>query len=355
MDKKINQILQNLREYVTSHDYKNNQMLTAYIDIDPTNPANNRQNPAWSIELKNEFKKLEAEIDPERLKRRAGQKQWEQVEKMVREYLLGRKPTGRSIALFSDLEDYLAVELPVKMPTRLYFGFPQIKHLLFALDQYKTYEVVLFSEYEARLVEVFLSRTSADMIVDSKHAKEWRLSRKFMEDGDDRRSPEFQRRFVNDVASEINQHFLGNLEFERLIFGGNQKTAHAVKNSLNPVVRDIVVAIQPIDFKMHEREIADLVRGIADIFEKSYDLSVVEELMSLHGRGGAAVIMQQDVEKALALGQVKRLILSYPIEEEKFNPLIVDAVVQGVGIEFVVGEAAERLNQYSGIGALLYY
>ena len=355
METKVNQILATFRDFVTTHNYQETPILTAYVDVDPTDPANMRETPAWAIQLKNEAKKLADQVGAERLKRRPVQQQWEQTADMVQQYLHDRKPTGRSIVLFTDLEDYIAVDLPVKMPTRLYYGFPQVKHLLFALDQYQTYEVVLFSGSDTRLVEVYLSRASADLIVKTDHDKAWRLGRKSMEAGVDRRTPEFERRFVTEVAAEIDRHYLGDLEFERLIFGGNLKLAHAVKNALHPVVREIVIAIEPIDFKLPEFEIADLVKQIAENFENAYDLAQVEGLVSLHGRGGPAVIEQQGVEIALGNGQVKTLILPYPIDAEKFDVLMVDAIVHGVDIKFVYGAAADRLNEFGGIGARLYY
>ena len=102
---KINQILKNFRDYVTTHDYQHTPMLTAYVDIDTTDPKNNRETPAWSIELKNQFKEIKARIDPEQLKRRSVQQRWEKAEERILEHLREQKLTGRSIAFFSDLDD----------------------------------------------------------------------------------------------------------------------------------------------------------------------------------------------------------------------------------------------------------
>jgi len=60
-------------------------------------------------------------------------------------------------------------------------------------------------------------------------------------------------------------------------------------------------------------------------------------------------------EISLGLGQVKTLILPYPIDAEKFDVLMVDAIVNGADTEFVYGPAADRLNEFGGIGARLYY
>ncbi len=48
-------------------------------------------------------------------------------------------------------------------------------------------------------------------------------------------------------------------------------------------------------------------------------------------------------------------MIPYPIDAEKFDALIVDATVGGAEIEFVFDEAANRLNEFGGIGATLYY
>ena len=355
MKAKINEVAELFREFVTTHDYKHTPILTAYVDVDPTKPTNQRTQPAWLIDLKNEAKRLEQELDSEQLKRRHTQVRWERTEEMVMAYLRNRKPTGRSIVLFSDMEDFIAVDLPVTLPTRLYYGFPQIKHLLFALDQHKKYLVILFSEAKARLVEVFLTRTTDEFLVETEHGKARQLGRKSMEVGQDRRKPEFKRRFVNEMAAEINRYFLNDPDSERLILGGNLKLAHAVKNGLHPAVKEMVVAIEPIDFKSSASEIAGMVKQIAESYEQVHDLTIIEELITLYHRSSAAVIEPQGVETALRRGQVKTLIIPYPIDAAQFDSLIVEAVISGAEVEFVFGEAADKLNEYGGVGAMLYY
>lgn len=355
MQANVNEIVARFSEFVTTHDYKNRPILTAYVNVDPTDPDNRREQPAWQIELKNETKRIEQELDAERMKRRDAQARRATAEEIVMGYLRERKPTGRSIALFTDLEDTIAIDLPVAMQTRLYYGFPQIKHLLFAMDQYKKYLVLLFSGAEARLVEVFLTRTTDDVVVETEHEKQRRLSRKSMEDGQDRRGPEFERRFINEMATEINRFFLEDPDIERLVLGGNLKLANGVKNSLHPAARDRVVAVEPLDFKLPEKEIATVVKQIADDYEQAHDLAEVEELVRLHNRRGAAVLERQGVETALSRGQVKTLVIPYPMDAAEFDLLIVDAIVNGAGLEFVYGAAAERLREFGGIGAKLYY
>ena len=176
-----------------------------------------------------------------------------------------------------------------------------------------------------------------------------------MEAGEDRRSPEFERRFVNEVASELNHALMDDPDSERIVLGGNLKLAHAVKNGLHPTVRERVVAVEPIDFKASNQEIAATVHELAAAYEEAHDLAEVEELIRLANRGGAAVLERQGVETALGRGQVKKLVVPYPIDASDFDELIVDAVLHNVEIEFVYGAATTRLNEFGGIGAELYY
>ena len=82
---------------------------------------------------------------------------------------------------------------------------------------------------------------------------------------------------------------------------------------------------------------------------------VVETLVTLGNRGGAAVLEKRAVEEALRQGNVKTLVIPYPVDAEEFDALIVEATKHGAGVEFVYGEGAKRLHQLGGIGATLYY
>lgn len=74
-----------------------------------------------------------------------------------------------------------------------------------------------------------------------------------------------------------------------------------------------MVAIEPMDFKLPDNEVAELLKPIAYAYEQDHDVQVVENL------------------------------------------LIVEVVLSGAEIEFVYGEGADKLKQFGGIGAELYY
>ncbi|WP_373480589.1 hypothetical protein [Geminocystis sp.] len=289
------------------------------------------------------------------MKRWDNQKIWSDTERMVMDYLETEKPTGRSVVVFTDFKDIIGVDLPVTMKTAIYYGLPQIKHLLFALDQYKEYSAILFSGDQGRIVEVFLSRSTNEVKIETEHELSRRFGRKSQTLASDRRDREFELRFIREMATEINEYFIDHLEDSRIVFGGNLKQAAKIKNALNPAVRDLVVAIEAMDFKLPDNEIAEIVRPIAYAYEQDHDVMVVENLIYHFNKNGTAVIEKQGVERALSEARVKTLVLPYPMDTEEFDALIVQVILSGAQIEFVYGEGAEKLKQYGGIGAELYY
>jgi hypothetical protein len=355
MKAKINEILDKFRSYVATHDYRKTPILTVYVDIDPTNPDNRKERPAWLIELRNEAKKLRDSLPEEERKRRAAQEKWSRTEEFVLAYLQDRKPEGRSVAMFTDLEDFIAVDLPVTLPTRVYYGVPQLKHLLFAMDMYEKYLVVLCSGAEVRCNEVFLNRTTDELRAESPHRSLQAFGRKAKTLAYDRRGLEFERRYVRELAAGIDEYFMGDPEFRRIVFGGNLKQAHAVKRALHPATAEMVVAMEPMDAKLSDVEIAERVTKIANQYELEHDRAVVNDLIERYHAKGAAVLERQGVEMALQKGAVKTLVLPYPIGSEDFDPLLIDATLHNAEIEFVLGDAAAKLNQFGGIGACLYY
>ncbi len=358
MKQKIQQIFDTLREFIVSHDYQTTPVLTVYANVDSTNPDNRRDRPEWLIELKNETKRLEEKHGSEALELHKKRHEWADAEATILAHLTESKPQGRSIVLFTDLEDYLTVDVPVTLPNKLYFGVPQVRHLLFALDCYKKYLVVLFSEEVGKVFEVFLTSTTADAVVEL--GKEGGVSlrpggRTARTQASERRDLDSERRVVAEAAEQINAYFMGDTEIERIVFGGNLKLAHAVKNQLHPSVADMLVSIEPIDINSTNNEVAAAVKRIADEQEQEHDLALMNDLVSRRHACGTAVLETQGVQLALENGQAQKLVIAMPIESDKFDPLLTEAVLNNVEIEFVHAAAAEQLNSFGGVAAKLYY
>jgi predicted GTPase len=160
---------------------------------------------------------------------------------------------------------------------------------------------------------------------------------------------------VAEAADQINAYFMGDSEIERIVFGGNLKLAHAVKHQLHPSVADMLVSIEPIDIKSTNDEVAAAVKRIAEEHEQEHDLALMNDLVSRRHACGTAVLETQGVQIALESGQAQKLVIAMPIESDKFDPLLIDAVINNVEIEFVHAAAADQLNSFGGVAAKLYY
>ncbi|TWU21851.1 baeRF10 domain-containing protein [Bythopirellula polymerisocia] len=358
MKKRIQAILDSLRTFIVEHKYEDTPILTAYVGIDSMDQDNRRDRPAWLIELKNEAKRLEEQHGTENLKRRDTRRKWENTEEMIMAHLQDSKPQGRSIVIFTDHEDFLTVDLPIPMKTQLFYGVPQVKPFLFALDSYKKCLVVLFSEQEGKLLEVFLTAPTGEALVQTPSMGSISLrpgGNKSRTQASDRRDLDTERRIVKEKAEEVNAYLLADPEIQHVIFGGNLKLAHAVKNALHPAVSESLVTVEPISYEASNNQTAEIAKRIADEKELEHDLALVNELISRRHACGTAVLETQGVLLALEQGQASKLVVSVPIDSDKFDQLLIKSILNNCEIEFLHGEAAKKLNEFGGIAAVLYY
>ena len=76
MKKKLQELLDAVREYIINHHYEDTPILTVYANVDSTDPHNRRDKPKWAIELGNEAKRLkELEDENKRLKQLVAEKE----------------------------------------------------------------------------------------------------------------------------------------------------------------------------------------------------------------------------------------------------------------------------------------
>ncbi len=351
----IQTALEGFQTFIATHDPAARPILTAYVNLNPADPENQRERPAWLIDLKNAYRALIEEMDPEPLKRRRTQAMWAATEERIIEALTEEKRTGRGVVIFTDHKDDLILDVPVEVPTRLYYGLPQIKHLLYLLDQYRKYLVVLSSDTEIRFVEVLLSRSGEAVTVDVDPDRLQALGRKTNTLAKDRRDLTYERRNIRAFASAVAAAYTACEDCERVILAGNSKSAHAIRAALPAHVAAGLVGIAAIPFEAAPAEIGNAIREIADVYETEKDGEIVDEVLAISQAGGTATFGQEAVQSAFAEGRVKALVIPYPVAADDFDGLIVNAAKFNTPVEFVTGPAARTLNENGGLAAKLYY
>lgn len=354
MQETMADVLARFVNYIQEGDYLDGDVLTLYLAVDPANPANQAATPAWRIDARNALAEIEQQTGP--ADRSARWARWTAARDRVEAYLADAyRPAGKTLALFATDAGLLDYHLPVTLPSRGYYGLAQIKHLLWAADEYQEYDVVLFAQDQVRYTSVFLGRATDDLLVQEDQSG-IRAERKSGHEANyAQRQDELDRRFLRQVATEIDRYVLDHAGIERLVFGGNARYAHAVRRRLHPRVADLVVGVVPLAFDSPAQQIAQVTRDLAEEIERQADLDLVAQVLDQAGRGARGAVGAAAVERALDVQAVRTLVLPYPIPTETADSLFVKAVRSSSALSFVYGAAADQLRSAGGVGALLYY
>jgi hypothetical protein len=337
-------------------------ILSLYLVVDPADERNQGQ-AKWPIFLKNALADIEEELDPEQLKQwknvrltdTSEKTKWARIRLRLEKFLGGYMPEGKTLALFIGPNRELAYELPVALSNFAHFGKPQIAKFLRALDEYEEYMVVLFAQDRARTINMFLGESATDVTIHVDQTWNRKVHKTAHDSSQADRLGEIDRRFARYAAGELDKHFLGSDDIERIIFGGNMQLAHAVRNYMHPYVADQVVAMLPIPIDTLAHDIAAQIRPVAEAAEREFEDHLVDKLIGLARAGGRAVLGQEAVNEALERYAVSELVLPYSADLITADELLVKALQSSADSEFVEGEAAEKLQKEGGIGAFLYY
>jgi hypothetical protein len=354
-------MLQEFAAYVGDTEYEED-ILSLYLVVDPADERNQGQ-AKWPIFLKNALAEIEEGLDPEQLKQwktvrlndTSEKTKWARIRLRLENFLGGYMPEGKTLVLFIGPDRELSYELPVVLSNFAHYGKPQIAKFMRALDEYEEYMVVLFAQDRARTINMFLGESATDVTIHVDQTWDRKAHKTAHDSSQADRLDEIDRRFARYAAGELDKHFLGSDDIERIIFGGNMQLAHTVRNYMHPYVADKVIAMLPIPIDTSIHNIAAQIRPVAKEAEREFEGHMVDNLISRAKAGGRAVLGQEAVDEALARYAVSKLVLPYPTDLVAAEEHLVKALNSSADTEFVEGKAAEKLQENGGIGAFLYY
>ncbi len=348
-------------EYAANH--AQDGYLSLYLLTDPADPANQAQTPAWLVFLRNALAEVEALQDPAqtkqwkrvRLNDTSPEKAWARLRKRADKYLTSYRPTGKTLVLFLSAGSEHRFELPVRVDSAVYYGKPHIQEVLWAQDEYEQHSVLLFAEDQTRVLRVALGRSAADRTVVSDEAWLRQVRKSASSPHISWRQDDITRRFVKRVAAEVDKYFLKSPDVNRIVLGGNMEMANSVLSALHPAVQAQVIAVLPIPMTMPAQEVAERITAVAEEAEREHEGLMVDDIIRMAGARGRGATGYTAVGRALERGAVRLLALPYPADSDMVEPLLLQAVRAGATVEFVHGEAAERVMAAGGIVAQLYY
>lgn len=341
-------------------------VLTFYLHVDPSHRPNQNTPPAWQIYIKNALREVEGRLsDP-------NAPIWHNIRTELDNYLRGYQPRGKSLVMFVSADGVHTHDLPIALENRHAYGEPLVVPLLWAIDEYEQYLVVLVDQEEAQFFSAYLGGADSDDELsidfdaydfrDKNYMNNSRapsrgqpMAQGSGKDNFDDMHNAHLKRFHKDVAERIRE-VMGDKQAERIILGGNQKAAHAVRDHLHDSIKPNVVDILNIPISASEDDVAKGIRQTATNYERDHELEVVEEVINFAKANGRGALGVEAVEKAFTMQQVETLVMPFPPDDiDTASALTLRALHMGANVELVHGSPALKLKQEGNIAARLYY
>lgn len=341
------------------------QVLSLYLHVDPGHQPNQNEPRGWTIYVKNALRDVEQAADDD------SDIDWKAIHKATERALESYTPSGKSLALFVGADGYVeSFDIPVVIENQHAFGDINLVPLLWALDEYERYLVVLVDSEEARFMSAYLGRATTDdemsidfddydfgehSFVDARSGREGTFRQSSGGDNFDDMKAEHVRRFHNTVAEQVRDIMMG-MQSERIILGGDSKSAHQVRDLLHGKLKEQVVDILPIPMSANDSDVASAIQETALTYEREQEMALVDEIIGFAKADGRGAIDIDVIQDALERQQVDLLILPYPMDDEALAAdLTLQAVQSGADVELVHGNAAARLTHEAPAAVRLYY
>jgi hypothetical protein len=352
--------MQDVNELVAASTYP---ILSLYLNVDPSAPENQATNPAWQTWAKNAFRNLADRLTPEETTI------WPEIRGRAEAFLQDYLPGGKGLALLYGQDFERVYELPVAFENQIAFGRVLILPLLWAMEAYQPYVIVMVDQKKAHFITAHLgSAERLESVSLDLDTSDW--SRKTLRsasgaashaalsnarDEFDQRVETYQERFHEEVGKRALK-LAEILHSDRIIIAGNEQAAQNVRKHLPDSAARYVIKVMPMSMQAADHEVLTAVLPAALDYEHQREMKLVEELVNLAKSGGRAALGTVAVEHALAQQRVELLLAPWPMPDNHLaQELPFRVLTSGGRIELVHGAAAERLKAEGGLAARLYY
>jgi peptide subunit release factor 1 (eRF1) len=345
-------------------------VLSLYLRVDPAIQDNQAATPAWKIYAKNALKEIDEQVSEE------DRAVWKDIHDRAENYLRRiHEVSSKGLVLFYGPDFDEAYNLPVPpLENSVHFGRLMAAPLLWLLDEYEPYLVVLVDSEEAQFLKTYLGEIdreeamASDRFLFDFHEKTimprprgtqsdvgGQVTAGSHRDEFADKMDEYIAKFHRDVAERVGDMLKGT-GAKRVVLGGIERAAHAVYDHLHESVRGSVVGVLPIPLQESDHQVMKRMLPAALDFERKHEKALIDEVTGLAKSGGRGALGREAIEAALKMGQVELLIVPWPPADKRLiHDLTVRALKTGSKIELVHGEAADKLKQAGGVAARLYY
>lgn len=355
--------LDDVKQLLTQAD---DHTLTLYLAVDPAIQENQASTPAWKIWMKNALKSVEKDLNENQ------RAVMEDIRIRLDQYFDAYAADSKALAMFYGPNLEVVYPLPVPVQNQVSFGKPMIGPLVWVIDEYEPYLVVMVDAEKAHFIRAYLgSAGQQDTISLELDTSDWRektlMPPSFRRNaagvthGDLReefedRVDEWITRFYRDVTERITA-LAEEQDIERIIIGGSEESARAVQKLLPEKLAKGLVDVQSIPMRYTPHEVLNQILPSALAYERKREMELVEQVVNLAKAGGRGAVGKEAVMHALDQQRVELLIIPWPLPDGDgvMSELPLRMMESGGSMELVHGEAAERVKAEGGLAARLYY
>jgi hypothetical protein len=345
-------------------------VLSFYLQVSNELQENQSDQPAWSIYVKNILRTRDQETNNQ------SGGDWKTVRDRAMAYFDGYQPTSRGLVAFFSASDQQIYELPIApQENASSFGEPLVIPLLWLMDEFEPYVVVLIDQEHAQVFSTYLGDMQLERELKSdRHQFDFQQITMFHPPSAPQRTggqptsgsekdlfddmmQEWINRLYRDVADKVREYVQKNGR-HRLIIGGAEKSAMALKDMLHEEVMQDFVAILPITMHDSRQQIIEKILPAADEYERKTEIELVNQVIDYAKAGGRGALGEKDVQDALEQQRVELLVMPWPgsgLDDETMQAYTLKAMDSSSKFELVHGEAADRLMEEGKVGARLYY
>lgn len=333
--------------------------LSLYLTTDAARIENHAAIPGWRIWAKNALHALEQQ--------HPGDEVFAGLRARAEALLDAHRSASKALAVFLTPSSEQVLALPVPLgDSAAAYGRASLTPLLWLLDEYRRTLIVVVDKERARFVSGYLGGASRE----GAHVNDFSMydfpEKTQMPQGDrtmggsNRDSfaateQDHRRRFYQEVAEQT-RTLLEETRAERLVLGGAEESAHALKRELHAAVAKLVVAVVPLPPYIDDAEVVRRVAPVASAAERERELALVGEVVDFAKAGGRGALGQAAVAACLERKQVELLVLPWPIEDTELRDRLPrEALAAGASVELVSGAAARRIVEEGGVAARLFY
>lgn len=286
-----------------------------------------------------------------------------------------------------ELGVFEAVMLAMPMETDLHVGpTPKLRTLMAIVEDFPRFALLQADQHDANLYVINRASPQSETSLESneyprRHQQGGWSQRRF-----EARAEERVQHFARAVAEETRK-LIDEEQLEMLIVSASDVFKSALDDEFHQTVKEKIVGELSLDGNAAEHEIIEAAQEVAEQAERNREMESILRLEDAIGAGNQGASGPADVLRALANGQVSKLLMaddfegtgwadftlnlfgignvptSHPTGGEIGNLASINvaeemvrlALATGAQVEIVPGASAARLHEHGGVGALLRY